>query len=73
METITFDIETIPQTKLTDIQQYELDKKLERRFANSDEPTAEEYESAKSLIMGTNPYFGILCGSAMCFRTFLHA
>ena len=62
METITFDIETVPQTELSNIQQHELDKKLERRFSGSSEPTTEEYESAKSLIMGTNPYFGeIVC------------
>lgn len=58
MDTLTFDIETIPQSKpLTEIQQEELDKRLGKL-----QLTGNEYEKAKSLFMATNPYFGeIVC------------
>jgi len=62
METLTFDIETIPQqTPLSDAQQTELNKKLERYFWNK-ERTAEAELEATRMLMGTNPFLGqIIC------------
>lgn len=59
MKAISFDIETIPQPEeLSEIQQAELDKKVKRKIANTDM----EEDEARSLIMGTSPYFGkIIC------------
>lgn len=56
MDILTFDIETIPQQEpLSDIQEEELDKKLERYLLRKPESDPDE---AKKLIMGTSPYFG---------------
>lgn len=63
MDTITFDIETIPQQKpLTDIQQEELNRQLEKTFIRNIEWTEEEKNNYRRLIMATNPFFGeIIC------------
>ena len=60
---MTFDIETVPQQKpLTDIQQEELDKQLEKAYARNPEMTDLDKEKYKRLIMATNPFFGeIIC------------
>lgn len=56
MEILTFDLETVPQrAPLSEIQQEELDKKLERYLERR--PSADP-EEAKSLLMGTSPYLG---------------
>lgn len=55
-ESLTFDIETIPQQDpLSEVQQEELDKRLSTYLNRN--PDANE-EEAKSLLMGTSPYFG---------------
>ncbi len=67
VETLTFDIETIPiQKKLTPIQQEESEKRIEavlkRKFPNQEKYTDEEYEDAKGLALSTTPYLGeIVC------------
>jgi len=62
METLTFDIETIPQEEpLSNAQQAELDKKLNRYFWNK-ERTDEAEKEATRMLMGTNPFLGkIIC------------
>ena len=63
METLTFDIEAIPQREpLTDIQQEELNRQLDKTFARNLEITEEEKLKTKRLLMATNPFFGeIIC------------
>lgn len=63
METLTFDIETIPQQEpLTDIQQEELNRQLEKTFARNLEITEEEKFKTRRLLMATNPFYGeIIC------------
>lgn len=60
MNTLCFDIETIPQpTTLTSIQEEELNRKLENYIFKN--PSA-DLEETKRLIMGTSPFFGeIVC------------
>ena len=60
MDVLSFDIETIPQPEaLSDIQKNELDKRIDKYL---DKNPKETHEDAKSLIMGTSPYFGkIIC------------
>lgn len=62
METLSFDIETIPQRKpLTDIQREALDKKLDRYFWNKT-PTEQDRAEAERMLMATNPFLGeIVC------------
>lgn len=63
MDTLAFDIETIPQQEpLTDIQQEELGKQLEKIFAKNPDWTEEDKIKYRRLIMATNPMFGeIVC------------
>ena len=63
MNTLTFDIETIPQQEpLTDIQQQELNRQLEKIYARNLNWTDKEKLKHKRLIMATNPFFGeIIC------------
>lgn len=60
MPILVYDIETIPQQDpLSDIQQEELDKKLERYLEKN---PSKDPKEAKKLLMGTSPYFGeIVC------------
>jgi len=62
METLTFDIETIPQqTPLSEAQQTELKKKVDRYFWNKPR-TKEAEKEATRMVMGTNPFLGkIVC------------
>lgn len=56
MDILTFDLETVPQrAPLSEIQEEELAKKLERYLERR--PSVKE-EDAKSLLMGTSPYLG---------------
>jgi len=63
LETLTFDIETIPQQQpLTDIQQEELNKQLDKAYKRNPEWNDTEKEKFKKLFMATNPFFGeIVC------------
>jgi len=63
LDTLAFDIETIPQQEpLSDIQQEELDKQLEKTFTKNPEWDEIEKEKYKRLIMATNPFYGeIIC------------
>lgn len=63
MDTLTFDAETIPQQEpLTEIQQEELDRQLEKTFTKNPEWTDVEKEKHRRLIMATNPFYGeIVC------------
>lgn len=63
MDTLTYDIETIPQQEpLTDIQQEELNRQLEKTFSKNPEWSDIEKEKHKRLIMATNPFYGeIVC------------
>jgi predicted PolB exonuclease-like 3'-5' exonuclease len=63
LDTLAFDIETIPQQEpLTTIQQEELDKQLEKTFSKNVDWTEEEKEKYRKLIMATNPFYGeIIC------------
>lgn len=60
---MTFDIETVPQQEpLTDIQQEELQRQLEKTFAKNLDWSDEEKEKYRRLFMATNPMFGeIIC------------
>lgn len=57
MNTLTFDIETIPQNEesLSKIQEEEIEKKMERYLVKR--PHEDEGE-AKKMLMATSPYFG---------------
>lgn len=57
MNTLTFDIETIPtpDEELSDIQKEEIERKVDKYLERS--PQADPME-VKNLIMGTSPYFG---------------
>jgi 3'-5' exonuclease len=59
-DTLTFDIETIPQrAPLTGIQQEEVEKRVSRHIKANPETSEED---AQSLIMGTSAYFGeVVC------------
>jgi len=63
LDTLTFDAETIPQQEpLTEIQQEELNRQLEKAFARNPEWTDIEKEKHRRLIMATNPFYGeIVC------------
>ena len=62
MEILTFDIETIPQSNLSDIQEAELERKL-NKFTSSDK---DEYDGIRRRIMATSPYWGeIICIGVM--------
>jgi len=63
LDTLTFDIETIPQqAPLTTIQQEELERHLEKTYSKNVDWTDVEKENYKRLIMATNPIFGeIIC------------
>jgi predicted PolB exonuclease-like 3'-5' exonuclease len=63
LDTLTYDIETVPQQQpLTDIQQEELDRQLEKIYARSPEMTDEDKLKLRRQMMATNPYFGeIIC------------
>lgn len=63
MDTLTFDIETIPQQEpLTSIQQEELNRHLEKTFQKNPTWSEEEKEKYRRQIMATNPMFGeIIC------------
>ena len=63
MNTLTFDIETIPQQEtLSDIQQLELDKQLVKTYLKNPDWDGKECEKFKRLIMATNPFYGeIIC------------
>jgi 3'-5' exonuclease len=58
MDTLTLDIETIPQqTKLSEIAEEELQKKINRQKESDESP-----EELKNRVMATSPYFGeIIC------------
>ncbi len=62
MDTIVFDIETIPQkTPLTDSQTTYLNNRL-KRFLGEDYLDHKDYEEVKKRTMGTSPYLGeIVC------------
>jgi len=56
IETLTFDIETVPQEgPLSSIQEEELDKKISRYLNRYPEKDSND---VKNLLMGTSPYFG---------------
>ena len=57
MNTLTFDIETIPQEELSEIHEEELEKKLQS-YIRYNQPSEEELPAARSMLMGTNPFFG---------------
>jgi len=63
LDTLTFDIETIPQqAPLSDIQQQELKKQLEKTYKRNLDWDDKEKEAFKRLIMATNPFYGeIIC------------
>jgi predicted PolB exonuclease-like 3'-5' exonuclease len=63
LNTLTFDIETIPQQEtLSDIQQLELEKQLEKTYSRNPDWDDKEKEKFKRLIMATNPFYGeIIC------------
>lgn len=63
MHTLTYDIETIPQqAPLSDIQQQELNKQLEKTYKRNPDWDDKEKEGFKRLIMATNPFYGeIVC------------
>ncbi len=64
MNTLTFDIETIPQLgPLSEVQKEELNKNLESKFKKLDRPpTEEELKKFKGEVMATNPLLGqIVC------------
>ena len=63
LDTLTFDIETIPQqAPLTVIQQEELNRQLDKYFARMGDISEEDKAKATRLLMATNPYFGeIIC------------
>jgi predicted PolB exonuclease-like 3'-5' exonuclease len=66
MKSLTFDIETIPQrAPLSEIQQEELTKKINRYMARRPE---EDEEEVKNLIMGTSPYFGEIVTIGLYFN-----
>lgn len=52
---LTFDIETVPQQNLSSIQQEELERKLTSYLSRN---SGADPDEAKSLLMGTSPYFG---------------
>jgi hypothetical protein len=57
MNTITFDIETIPQqAPLTKVQEEELDKKIKRQI--TEKTTKEEFDGIRNKTMATSPFFG---------------
>ncbi|MGV8131878.1 MAG: ribonuclease H-like domain-containing protein [Candidatus Pacearchaeota archaeon] len=59
MNTITFDIETIPTTKpLTKIEQEILDARIKREIEYTKE---QDIDEVRRRLMGTNPYFGEIC------------
>ena len=55
---LTYDIETIPQIKLSLIQEEELEKRLKRHIKYNSLTEATDIDSARSMLMGTNPFFG---------------
>ena len=57
MNTLTFDIETIPGKELSDIHEEELQKKFDS-YVRYNNPPEEEYPDIKKMLMGTNPFFG---------------
>jgi len=63
LNTLTFDIETIPQQEtLSDIQQLELEKQLNKTYVRNPDWDSKEKEKFKRLIMATNPFYGeIIC------------
>jgi predicted PolB exonuclease-like 3'-5' exonuclease len=63
METLTFDIETIPQTSsYSDVQQKELDKRVVRHMSVKNLTTKEDKIKTESMIAATNPFLGeIVC------------
>ena len=61
MNTLTFDIETIPQKNISDIHEEELQKKIKSYLKYNDTPP-EGMDEVRRLLMGTNPFFGeIVC------------
>ena len=61
METLTYDIETIPDPSLSPLQEEELQKRLERH-KNFNSDTGQDDNSIKRMLAATNPFLGkIIC------------
>lgn len=64
MDTLIFDIETIPQDSLTDSQEEAVNKKVERATRNIEDKS--EYDGIRNKIMAVSPFFGqIICIGVM--------
>tara|TARA_Y100001938_G_scaffold127581_2_gene180587 strand:- start:4604 stop:5290 length:687 start_codon:yes stop_codon:yes gene_type:complete len=59
--TFTYDIETVPRNDLPPAVMKEVEEKAQSYFDyRRVEPTEEEFENHKKMIMGTSPYYGMI-------------